>query len=724
MSKKRESATWFEALGGLSDYQSDRDTNSARSSVVDVNALAIDDRGGCSGAGAGVDVDSSSSTHRPRSFNGGVTDAASASERRPEAATASLRRHAKQVDESQARVIHRASAYEALTEAAHDSEGLSSHREDLNRHPQNPPSLHLGLTSPAPSMAASEHGEVMPLSKRSSFNDWKPQKPVYARPNSDWETKSDSGYGGASYAVPLSRYDAYRPPQPPPPPPSLMLQQQPQQRTQLQRRTRKPRPPPLNLYGAPMRDASEDRDARSDYSNATYSHPPRYADPVSRRGVQSSRIDKHHDRAYDSGRWTPHSPYEPYRPLVPPSPQVEMPASPAFVEPSRGRQMPSPVPSPAPSPRSYRSPSPSRGAWISDRPQQLRPTFLERAKRRLNRNIDLNLQRARLRPQSNFEVHGVQKSPIRDIAAEEAKLTGPTRQPTDPSQKYRMPADMSFTMEDRGRDRGRKRERENEKYVVESGSRHTQRWSEDMASLAERAQKYQQRQQHTYPPHETARVRDSSVGRSSTVPRRNDSLFLEVEVGNLKRPVSASFFASEWSQQQQLFPPSPKMARVGDNSVGRSSTDPTRRNSLFLDEGGSNLNSPASDSFFSSVWSQHQVIRQAQEMVASLPPSSPLHHGPFGMGQPQTRNHATQQANDAHSPDLTTFGERADVSSPYSEAPPDDRRHLPSQSRDDIQEPIIMPPQVPLSESPELIQRPPHVLARKKSNRNLRGADQ
>ncbi|KAI1134943.1 hypothetical protein F5Y05DRAFT_396059 [Hypoxylon sp. FL0543] len=695
MSRNPERTTWFEALGGLSDYLGgDDDVNIAQSRVVDTNSHPVGSQRDCSNAKVAEHGSTSPrlccdcSTNRDVAGASSATSSAAYRAPKTPSASLSLRKHAKRVNELQARVIHRARAYEALTQAAPEVEGPATHNEGPNRPPRHPVSMSPGLATPVTFTAASEYDEATPSSTRTSFNVWKPGEPVYAQPSSDWETESDSVYRGALYVAPLSRYDAYQPA--PPPPPSHRREQrtQQQQNRRPEVQPRKSRPPPLNLYEAPMRDASENESDHSAYTYATYSSQSWSADSGSRSGIQSSRIAKHHDRNHDDNRQPSQVAYEPYRHSVTSAPRAEVPSSSSFTGTGQGRRMPipspityssnpSPLPSATPSPRCDRDPpSPSRGAWTSDHPRQRQPSFLRRTTRRLNQNIDTNLQRARMRSPSSFEVRRVQKSPVKDIVAAETKLTGPTRQPSGPGAKYKLPVEMPFSMEWLKEHRER-RDGVSGHDAVPDESREPRRRSEDISGLEERVRRYHQRKKQ-----------------------------------------------QQLEQLQQQLRSSYEMERDRDSPVGGSTSELSRSDSLFLEGRDRDLSSPASDTFFVSRWSKQQALHRAQDSVF-LAPSHTSHHDPFGADQPRARSDKGQQTDTAISRGPTSFRERARSSFRHHEARPrHDLGFLPSQSRENTPQPVFLDPNEPLTESPEPI-RPPsqHKLTRKRGTRHLRRTD-
>ncbi|KAI1078241.1 hypothetical protein F5B20DRAFT_592152 [Whalleya microplaca] len=283
--------------------------------------------------------------------------------------------------------LQQARAEQAPTKAFTESESLNH-----SRHPSI-----MRPASALPSKAKSEYGGSSSSTyKRSS---WAPKTPAYVASMPDWESRSS--YGGA-ISRPASTYSAYQPPTP---------------------RALPSRPPSTNLYGAPMRD--DDDDLRSDYSTATYSHAPRTANPLSRSGVQSSRVyelSELNNRRYSfSHTTTPTA-------APTPTPRAPRPAVEPIHIPPRGRRMSHHHTStpqtpqhqqqhqqPPPSPK--RSPSPSRGAWHSDAPRQKRASFVDRAREHFEKSVHTHLVKAGQRPRPSFEVRSVCRSPVEDVVS-------------------------------------------------------------------------------------------------------------------------------------------------------------------------------------------------------------------------------------------------------------------------------------------------------------------
>ncbi|KAI2640788.1 hypothetical protein GGS26DRAFT_599749 [Hypomontagnella submonticulosa] len=652
---------------------------------------------------------------RPPSLSVSVSDARSPADattpavQRPTTATGSSHTQAKPKSRRQIRTIHRARAYEALTGTPYKPEKPCSLNDGCGRTQRHPDILRPGSTAPGSEAVSRKSRSVEQTGTRIRFGDWKPQKPPYVSPTCNWETQTDCGANSTSAAQRPQELNAYRQVS------QRQYQQQQQQQqksgletTQSNQRSRRPRPPPLNIEDIPKTDNRED-DAHSEFSNATYSYAPRAANPTSRSGVQSSRINTLMENYRRSGsylrnqRLSTHT-YLPFRYVAPSnssSSQLERPllsssTNSSFSSMSTGRRMPTPNFQPLPSsygssqpspstisssmysssptpsrPLLARSPSPSWGAWVSDRPRATSPSFLDRARERVSGSVHSNLQKAGMRPRPGFEVHRVVKTPTEDIAAWSTRFTGPTRPPTAPGERVSVVSEGPGwgAMEGWGRGRGRGRrgafaEGEIDYFGdgVENGSGRVVTASPqftDISDLERRVSRYQQQQREL-----------------------------------------------EEQEQQQRRKSSRDRTRAG--SAHSHVTSNSGRNSLFLE--GSNISSPASDTFFASEYSQQQVIRQAQEMVASLPASSPFHQGPFG----------ANRSRDSIGADADFHVEPRQQPASAGSETSDDRGFLPSRSGANSvsSSPLATPI---LCESPKYIGPPKHrTLTRKKGSWNLR----
>ncbi|KAI1775659.1 hypothetical protein F4818DRAFT_384631 [Hypoxylon cercidicola] len=410
---------------------------------------------------------------------------------------------------------HRAHAYETLTGSSQESKEKS---RDSHRQRRHPSSLRPGSAASTPMNATSKHDSAELRETRPTSSNWKFQKPAYVQYTSDLDHKSDSG----SSVPPLSRYDAYRPLPPLPP----------QEHEYKPRgRSRKARPPTLNIYGAPMR---EDSDIElSNHSNSTYSFPPFSADPVSRSDVQSSRTTERveHHRNHNSRSANSHTvrlSSQAYNPSTNESNgtkqqvvnhSVSSPSSPSYYTYS----IPAvPVPSPS-ADRHSRSPSPAWGAWRADKPKQDRPSVAVRAREHMQKNLKLV---TRLR-RSSFTVRNVIKSPT--IAAE-LELNWPTTGPAD----TQIPS------------------------ATEQGNRRSMSFSQsDVAAELEALSlspaeledtSYQRRQERSSStPAQETRAR-TVRSRATEVRQPRDELFLDT----LDNPGGHTFFSSEWSRQERI----------------------------------------------------------------------------------------------------------------------------------------------------------------------------
>ncbi|KAI1103919.1 hypothetical protein F4804DRAFT_213176 [Jackrogersella minutella] len=586
------------------------------------------------------------------------------------AASDSSRNLVKSETEQQARVRHRAHAYDALSGTNQRSKApLKKRGRDSNRPQRYPASLRPGSTAldPAsvPMRAVSEHSGVKASNTRLSSSPWKPQTPAYIRISSGSETQNDGDFTGSSSIASPSRFVPYRPARPPPPPPQ---QQRPKPEPSSQS-NRKPRPPPLELREASARGGCGNKDVR---------------------GVQSFRIGKryevNHDSSnHDSDTRTSKSPYKPYRPPSSSAPPDETPPpASAFTGADRCRRLLTPPPSsspsapmysafsvPAPAPKSPGDRSPSWGAWTSDHPQQPSPSLVDRFLQRARTSIHSNMQKAGLRPLSSFEVHSVRKVPVEDVAAWSAPLTGPTKPPLAPGERRTVSieggngTEMTFEIQGRsGNDvEGDKRRSfaERMREWEENSHRKVDRRSEDISGLEDRARRHRQRQRQ--------------------VERR---------------------------RQPELSSPRAR-AQSASGDADRASRD-----SLFL---GRSASSAVSGTFFASEWSQRQTICQAQEVVASLPASSSFHHGPFAGSRPRASSDDVAQGGvvGVVDPGLSGGQELLSAGVPF-----DNRRELPSQARESSYESSRSPNPGLRTSLSQPTQPSCHMLARKKGNRSLR----
>ncbi|KAI1763190.1 hypothetical protein GGR53DRAFT_467614 [Hypoxylon sp. FL1150] len=345
MSQRSNSAGRMEALG-LLDYSSD--TNDTPSSTI---------------AGDGQNV--------ARIAGGNDSPPAVESKSNPKERGSKKKQH------------HRMLAYETLMGLPHDS---AKKPRDSRRKRQHPASLRPGST---PAQGTNQHCSVEPRAPRPTSSGWKPQKPAYAKYTSGG-IKSGSG----SSAPPLSRYDAYQP---------LLHEAW----------DGKPRSSTLGLHEVPIHEES-DNELRSSPSNATYPLTSRSAEPVSRRGRIVERTEDIHNHTSRSANNRTPGPSVPSRD---PSSGI----SNSSMTTRQRQRVPtscsstSSFSSSVPSSSSFAghgrspSPGPGRGAWISDAPQQDRPSLAIRARERMHQKLRLR------RPRSSFEVRGVVRSPVVDV---------------------------------------------------------------------------------------------------------------------------------------------------------------------------------------------------------------------------------------------------------------------------------------------------------------------
>ncbi|KAI4867486.1 hypothetical protein F4820DRAFT_445934 [Hypoxylon rubiginosum] len=543
MSQKSDRSNRSEALGLLDNSS---DAGSIRSSNTDTwDAISISDHNPTEAVGAKAMIS------RQRSASGRITDVSTDVKNRPRA-TPTLKKKSKRESQLESTQLHRDLAYETLI-GSHESEEKS---RDSHQQRQHPSSLRPGSADFAPANATNKQGGPELRVTNAPSHNWKPQKPAYVQ--------YVSGLGNSGSSVPpLSRYDAYRP-LPPLPPQEQLPQERGRERererehvSKSRGRNRNHKQTP-NLYEAPARDES-DNERRSSYSSSAYSFTTRSADPFSRRGhitEQTEHIRKRNSRSANS-----HTSFQPYNSSRGQSNQrvsgapasttarqraintsVSSPSSPSYSTFS--------VPPPSPSTRFSRSPSPGRGAWISDKPHQERPSLTARAREQMEKNLRLNLNRVSRRPRSSFVVHSVVRSPVADIAtgwSSELELASPTPRPAAaaPGEYARNPSAKTR--------QGSRRES-----VASSESDFPEEPEEPSMSEGELAELEAWFQQHNdrfplTPAHETTtRARARSVDSNDTNITRghDDELFLAGS--SFDTPVGETFFPSEWSRRERI----------------------------------------------------------------------------------------------------------------------------------------------------------------------------
>ncbi|OTB06605.1 hypothetical protein M426DRAFT_258284 [Hypoxylon sp. CI-4A] len=318
----------------------------------------------------------------------------------------------------------------------------------------------------------------------------------------------------------------------------------------------------------------------------------------------------------------------------------------------RGRRLPHPsspvTPSPvhsspvpptpaSPVPRSIREPSPARGAWASDHPRQERGSFVERAIEDMSERVRRSLHKTRFR-RSSFDVIRVVKRPVEDVVGN-TSASGPAA--TDENET-----------------RGRTMRKEGE------GEDHDRR-RRDSTSLEMRYNRHLERS-----------------GGGFSFERSDDAG--ELDGGTRRRVMQVG---QQQQQQQQE-----TSSTNGRDWVSVRVPDPDPLDDLKIP-------SPNRESFFVSEWSRQQVIRQAQEAVASLPPSLSYHSGQFGANAYQSSTHAVLP--EVPPPPLPP------------PPPPDARMRLPSQTGSTSSRSTVF------CESPQPM-TPVHSLKRQNASRRLR----
>ncbi|KAI2472385.1 hypothetical protein F4781DRAFT_445345 [Annulohypoxylon bovei var. microspora] len=620
MSPRRESESWFEALGGLSDY--DSNVGSVRSSVAGDSRLAFSGHSNRNGSRSVVSAELPRQKHNIQSASSSMPEPDSAaSDIKTPTISGSTRKRVESEKEARARMIHRAGAFEALCKAEKDSEEPPAPpSKDPGQLHQHPSSMRPGSAAqgPAPVRVASRHTEAAVSGTPTVSPPWTPQKLVYAQASSGQRANNGEA------AVRDSLYKAYQPP-PPVPPKDKKYQQR---AISSEQSGGKRRPPPLDLHKITAH-GSQNREASR---GSTISVQPSATSSNSQSGIRSGRSSKpyevNHNRnsRASSNSEVPKRVYKAYTPSATPSPSPSLSTSTSpFTFPAQVRRLltppgspssplsppspshtpsysaasappsHSPYPSPQPSPRSSlsRSRSPARGSWTADRPQQKRSSFVDRARDRLKAGWHLNLQKAGLRPLDSFRVHGVVRSPgAEDAAASPVRggRPGERRREGGSEDKGRRSADLSISgLEGRAR-RHRLRQSQREGEGREEG-REIRRGREV-----------------------EGRARAVSFGGGATRLERADSLFL----GGVDRPVSGTFFASDWAQQQ------------------------------------------------------------AQDMVAMFPASSSLHRGPSGE---KDRGIVAQKQRKTGYDSSPRLSEQVTSSAQGPGTPSDNRRELPSQTQ-------------------------------------------
>ncbi|KAI6085481.1 hypothetical protein F4821DRAFT_260987 [Hypoxylon rubiginosum] len=485
MSQRSNSADRLEALG-LLDYSSDTNNTAPSSGDDDVQD---------------VSKMSNSDADAPTAIENEFKTSPSADDK------------SKPEEESKSKQRHRTLAYETLMGLSHGSEKKSREGRRQRRHPD---SLRPGST---PAVGTKQHSSAEPREARPASSNWKPHKPAYAQLVSDSNTKRDS----ASSVPPLSRYDAYQP---------LAQEQLPEERE----RYIKPRPSTLGLHEVPVRE-EHDSDLRSSPSNATYPLTSRSTEPVSRRGRIAERTGDNnrnrnsrsvHNRTprpsfpvHNTSSGISNSPAESSRMTRPRQRQRQR-----VVTTSSTSSFSSSVP---PSSSSFgRSPSPGRGAWISDAPHQERPSLAVRARERMHKRLRLR------RPRSSFEVRGVVKSPVADVVTSNGgwRTAHPAAMPSEYS---------SVTESDVS---------ESDVSVAELEGSLPSLSSAELEGEPGENQYYQERERYfRTPTQETVRTSTFSVDGAGAGPRV-DELFLED--GSLEKPGQRSLFPSEWSRKERV----------------------------------------------------------------------------------------------------------------------------------------------------------------------------
>ncbi|KAI1659687.1 hypothetical protein F4813DRAFT_401298 [Daldinia decipiens] len=465
---------------------------------------------------------------------------------------------------------HRALAYDALTRNSRKM--ADSHQKKKRNDPRQartyPPTSR--SVSPAPTLnKASRQDVIEDKEVRGSSIIWQPQKPSYvlASRKSEIDISNNTNLTQSEY----------RPHSTPP-----------KQRKGAQTRygpinqSGSQRRPSLGeVHGTPMRQSAKNDDVRSELGGDIYPPTPQTTDPAIRNDVQPLHITEQLVQYYRNASYDDYSPgpiqeshinlTSTYAPE-----SISRPSSITSTV-SRGRRMSrarassststtcsSYCPSVTSTQKLTRPPSPSRGSWISDHPQQEQLSFRERASHQFSKGLHLNLRRAGIEPESSFIVHSVVKKSTDYVPASRATpaappspLATPTPTPTSPTIPWEPPnTAVPFALElhninsmlgasededevDTGGDK-------NKDTVDNDDATHSLQYIE---KVEERMRRIRQQQRSLAEMRRAPAIlgadAPSKSGKSSG---SNKSLFLHDTRGT--RPTSDSFFATEWSRQQ------------------------------------------------------------------------------------------------------------------------------------------------------------------------------
>ncbi|KAI0854167.1 hypothetical protein F5Y00DRAFT_267423 [Daldinia vernicosa] len=455
---------------------------------------------------------------------------------------------------------HRALAYDALTQNSRKTAGSyqkkkrSHSRQAQARQAQACPAILRPVSPALTSNKASRHDRIENKEIRESSTVWQPRKPAYVlhSRNSEIDISNNT-------RLPRSEYRPHSTP--------------PKQRQRAQTRYG-----PINqggsqrrlssgeFHGALMRQSAKNDDVRSELGSDVYPPTPQPLHITEQlvRYYQNAHHDNSSPRPIQEPHTNPSSMYAPESISRPPS---------AVSTVSRGRRMSRTRPSSSASTacssccpsitstnRLTRSPSPSRGAWISDHPRQEQPSFRERACQRLSQGLQLNLRRAGIEPEPSFIVHSVVKKSTEYVPPSRATSAAPTSPPvtpTTPTIPWEPPnTAVPFAMECREinsmlgiSDSDDELATEENKNTNTVKGDYVAYSPQHIAEVEDNMRKLRQQQRSLADMRRAPAILENDASSKSGKSSGSDkSLFLQDTRGT--RPTSDSFFATEWSRQQ------------------------------------------------------------------------------------------------------------------------------------------------------------------------------
>ncbi|KAI2776166.1 hypothetical protein F4815DRAFT_503684 [Daldinia loculata] len=460
---------------------------------------------------------------------------------------------------------HRALAYDALTQNSRKT--ADSYQKKKGNDPRQartyPPISRPVSPAPTPNKASRQDRKEGKEIRESSIV-WQPQKPAYVLSSRKSEIDISN-----NTSPPRSEYRPHSTPQ--------------KQRQRAQTRYgpinqggSQGRPSLGEFHGALTRQSARNDDVRSELGSDIRPLTPQTTDPAIRSSAQPLHITEQLVQYYQNAHYDDSSPgrieesyIDPTNTCAPES--ISRPSSVASTV-SRGRRMSRARPSSSASTcsscrpsttstnRLARSPSPSRGAWISDHPQQEQPSFRERACQRFSKGLHLNLRRTGIEPESSFIVHSVVKKSTEYVPPSRATSAAPASSPatpTTPTIPWEPPnTAMPFAMEWRNinsklgvseSDVEVNTEDKKNKDTVESDD--VTHSSQYIAEVEDRMRKLRQQQRSLAEMRRAPAILEAdATSKNGESSGGNKSLFLEDTRGT--RPTSNSFFATEWSRQQ------------------------------------------------------------------------------------------------------------------------------------------------------------------------------